>query len=68
VPVYCKKVFVEIVIATLHIVFLQFLCALHCATPANHEIGAKLFAFFISETAVKITVFAIKPGHLIAYV
>ena len=45
-PMPDSEVLVEIVVATLHIVFLQFSIALNCGSPSDHEIIGKLLAFF----------------------
>jgi hypothetical protein len=63
-----KKVLVEIVIATLHIIFLQFSTALNCGSPSDHEIVRKLFALFRREFIVKVSILEIQLSHLISNV
>ena len=63
-----EKVLVEIVIATLHIVFLQFSTALNCGSPSDHEIVAELLALFRREFIVKVSVLEIQLLHLVGNV
>jgi hypothetical protein len=63
-----KKVLVEIVIATLHIIFLQFSTALNCGSPSDHEIIGKLLALFWCKIIVKVSVLEIQLLHLIGNV
>ncbi len=62
---YVEKMLVEILIATHHIVCLYVIVRLHTATPAQHEIGAELFTFFICELIVEPPVLTIQLCHFI---